>query len=343
MPGYGLATLTGIRKRLRAFGLSAALVCLLICLFAVPAFCNNITNLYVFGDSLSDGGNAYLRTGGLFPPFPYDQRFSNGPVAVERLAANLGIPLTPSLAGGTNYAVGGSATGQVPVPGTSSTTDNYITVGYPVFAPFFSNTGIEAQVGAFAALPPAFNSSTSLFVLWGGPNDFFINPSAVTASATVSNLSGELLQLYGIGARNFLVPNMPDLAITPYGRSLSLAEQLGLHALSIGFNAGLHTALDMLSLSPGIEIIQFDTFGFFNQVAADPAAFGFTNATDACLSGGICSSPETYVFWDSVHPTTAAASILGDRFTNAVVPEPAAIILLILGLISLAGLRRKMK
>jgi len=41
------------------------------------------SSLFVFGDSLSDGGNAFLRTGGLFPPPPYAQRISNGPVAVE--------------------------------------------------------------------------------------------------------------------------------------------------------------------------------------------------------------------------------------------------------------------
>ena len=75
------------------------------------------SSMFVFGDSLSDGGNAFLRTGGLYPPPPYAQRISNGPVAVEYLATMLGVPLTPSLAGGTNCAVGGAATTQVPVPG----------------------------------------------------------------------------------------------------------------------------------------------------------------------------------------------------------------------------------
>ena len=41
-----------------------------------------ITTLYVVGDSLSDQGNAYLLTGLTFPPPPYAQRASNGPVAV---------------------------------------------------------------------------------------------------------------------------------------------------------------------------------------------------------------------------------------------------------------------
>lgn len=228
------------------------LVVVLTLLAPTLALAGPITNVYVFGDSLSDGGNAYLRTSGLFPPAPYAQRFTNGPTAVERLAANLGVPLTPSLAGGTNYAVGGAATGQVPIPGEgSANTDNYITVGYPPLAPAFANTGMETQVAGFVTSPPAFNPLNSLFVVWGGPNDFFINPSAATANAAVGNLVGELTQLYAVGARNFLVPNMPDLSLTPSGRSGTAAEQFGLHQLSVGFNGGLQSALDVLSPLPG--------------------------------------------------------------------------------------------
>ena len=61
---------------------------------ATPAMAEIFTALIVFGDSLSDNGNA--------------GRFSNGPVWVEHLAKNLALPLRPSRAGGTNHAVGGA-------------------------------------------------------------------------------------------------------------------------------------------------------------------------------------------------------------------------------------------
>jgi phospholipase/lecithinase/hemolysin len=79
--------------------------------------------LTVFGDSLSDGGNDFLFSGGAFPPPPYLQRFTNGPTAVEVMAANLGLPLTPSLLGGRNYAYGGAGTG----------VGNYLAVGGRAF------------------------------------------------------------------------------------------------------------------------------------------------------------------------------------------------------------------
>ena len=82
-----------------------------------------ITSLVVVGDSLSDDGNGFILTGGTFPPPPYDQGGSNGPVAVEYLASALGLPLAPSAAGGTNYAVLGAATGAVEIPLLSALDD----------------------------------------------------------------------------------------------------------------------------------------------------------------------------------------------------------------------------
>ena len=306
------------------------------------ALAGPITNVYVFGDSLSDGGNAFIRTGGLYPAPPYAQRLSNGPVAVERLAANLGVTLAPSLAGGTNYAVGGAATGQVPLIPGPGTTDNYATVAYPPLAPLFAGTGMQAQVAAFLASPPLFDPLTSLFVVWGGPNDLFINPSVPTVNGALANLFSVLTALYGLGARNFLVPNMSDLSLTPWGHSLSPPEQLGLHQLTVGFNVGLESMLNVVALFPGVNLVQFDTFGFYNTVVANPAAFGFTNVTDACLSTLGCN-PDEFLFWDGVHPTTWAASILGDEFTDAVapVPEPASLLLLGTGLVGLARWRKR--
>src|SRR6516162_1511304 len=94
--------------------------------FAAVAFASvpaaAATTMVVFGDSLPDSGNAAIAVGSApgqvitgntyIPSQPYASgTFSNGPVWASDVAAALGVPLHPSFAGGTNFAVGGATTG----------------------------------------------------------------------------------------------------------------------------------------------------------------------------------------------------------------------------------------
>lgn len=76
---------------------------------------SDTTEIFIFGDSLSDSGSSFALTFGAIPPEPpYDSgRFSNGLVAVEYLAEDLGFTLNPYYddGGGNNFAVGGARTG----------------------------------------------------------------------------------------------------------------------------------------------------------------------------------------------------------------------------------------
>lgn len=296
-----------------------------------------ITSIVVIGDSLSDGGNGFALTGGVFPPPPYAQRASNGPVAVEYMAQLLGVPLVPAALGGTNYAVVGALTG----------TQNFAAATYG--QPALSNTGMLAQTASYLATAPVIDPAGTLFVVWGGPNDFFVDPSAASAANALGNLATTISALYAGGARRFLVPNMADLSLTPSGRALPPNLAATLQALSLGFNTGLDGTLDILEgLLPGIDITRFDTFALMTMIAANPGAYGFSNASQACvtgiLTGGatVCSDPSSYVFWDSVHPTTAAHQVLGNAFARSV-PEPATLsLLLVAGALGLHARRRRM-
>lgn len=291
----------------------------------------NVANAYsevvTFGDSLSDRGIVYTLTGGAYPPAPYyNGHFSNGPVAVEWLAAGLGLPLT-------DLAVGGAQTG---------TGNKYS---------FLGATGIQSQIGLYSSLTGGVADSSALYVVWGGPNDFdlsyTLDPTTQGNTAAL-NVTSSIAALYSLGARHFLVPNAPDLSLTPQLITDQLttpgAQNAG-RVFSETFASSLGAGMGLLQyLAPDIDIHGFDTLGLSRLVVNNPTAFGFTNVTDACFSGGVvCSDPDSYLYWDELHPTAHAQAIIGAAFfaTVTAVPEPKQGVMLIAGLAIVARTIRK--
>jgi len=323
----GITAVRSRSTRLVASTAVAAVLGLLAC-NATAGF----SSITVFGDSLSDGGNDYLLTNHLVPPPPYDQRFTNGPTAVEVLAADLGLPLTPSLAGGSNYAYGGAQTGA----------NNYLSISPSIpaqlQAAFGPGTGILPQVQGF--VPPAgFGGPQSLVVLWGGPNDLFAGqqtgqaPAQIIATA-MTNIATSVGLLYADGARTLLLPDMPDVGNTPLG--LSSGNGPALTAFAVAFDSALQQTIAQLSQGhPGLDIIPFSTFNLLSSVLAKPSTYGFADTTHACFNGvTVCSDPNAFLFWDQDHPSAHAHAIIGDAFAAAVlaaVPEPGPLALFALG------------
>lgn len=304
----------------------------------------SVNNIFVFGDSLSDGGNVYNTTGMQFPPPPYAQRFSNGPVAVEQFASMAGVTLQPSTVNGSNYAFGGAATGAVPgtaniVPGSPSI-DNYLVASAGLT--FLNGTGMQNQINAFDASGINFDPNHSLFVVWGGPNDIFTwldefstaTINDVVASA-VSNIIQSIGTLASQGAENFLIPNMVDLGNTPFGKSLGDIKQAGLSQISSNFNAFLGQSLDAIV---GVNVFRPDVNNLLQLVQANPLAYGFDNVTDACFDTSsstptICQNPDRYLFWDGVHPTEHGHDLIAGEFYASAIPEPPAIALIALAIL----------
>jgi phospholipase/lecithinase/hemolysin len=315
-----------------------------------------LSDMFVFGDSLSDAGNSGLVTqnfaGTTFPPPPYaGGRYSNGPTAVEYLWNQLGSgggPLLPSLAGGTNFAVGGATTG---VESFNEVND----VVPEALRPAFDNLSAASQLTAFqsyAASNP-FDPDTSLFVVWLFPNDvFYANstgalPGAVPGSPgggdVVSNGIANILTIVQIlaaaGAENFLVLNLPDLGDTPAFRGTP--QGAALSQLTDAFNAALTDQLDLIAAALDITLTQFFIDQVFQQLLAAPAAFGLTNTTQACVQNLDICSPDDWLFWDGVHPTTRGHQIIARQIVRVFVAEPGTLVLLGLGLIVLAWIVRR--
>lgn len=268
---------------------------------------DDITGIVAFGDSLSDTGNTYLAIG--YPPSPpyYQGHYSNGPIWLEYLAGQLGVAApTPSQAGGTDNAWGGAETGN----GTS----------------FMGTPNIGSQISTY--LTSNTLSGTQLVTIWGGANDF-LNGGQTDPTVPVANLATEISTLAAAGGKLFMVPNLPLLGDIPATNTMPQSVRDGLNALSLGFDMLLHNELNTLQQSLGITIYQPNIEALFENVIANPAAYGFTNVTYALLYSSDPTAPG-YLFWDTVHPTTAAGQIIGEVAFASMVPEPSSMTLLLI-------------
>jgi phospholipase/lecithinase/hemolysin len=278
---------------------------------AVASPIGSVNQLVVFGDSLSDNGNAAIVAAQLNIPFP---PLSNGPLWIDQLATKLSVPdPQPFLAGlgGTNYAV---ATAQTGSNGLS---------------------GVSDQLIAFAAAHPAGAPADALYTLWAGANDIFNGGNPVLAA---DNIFNNILGLAAGGGKNFLWLNLPDLGLTP--RAIAAGQTIPANLASGAFNAEWAVDLGKLQ-AQGINAVGVNVEALFTQIITTPGAFGFSNVTSP---GEGQPNPNSFLFWDDEHPTTAGHALVADlAFADLSVPEPASISFAALGLFSLVLWKRREK
>lgn len=258
------------------------------------------SQVYVFGDSLSDDGNGFIPTGGQLPPSPpyFQGRFTNGPVWVEQLIPRLGLNVSPE----TNVAFGGATSG----------TFNVNTLLLPPGSPPLP--GLQTQVDGYLNASGQVDPQ-ALYVVWAGSNDY-LGARSTDVEGVLTNITLAIGKLVTAGAKNIMVPNLPDLGVTPLATGLGATASQGLSQLSAAHNAGLASILETIDRSPGINIIPVDVETLVEQAIANPADFGFTNVTNAFLAQP-SGNPNQYLFWDDLHPTATAHGAIGDRALKA--------------------------
>jgi phospholipase/lecithinase/hemolysin len=195
-----------------------------------------------------------------------------------------------------------------------------------------------------------------LYITWAGGNDMrglvgATNPLAVI-NAQLDSFVEIMNGLLAKGVGTLLVPNLPNLGKIPEfaGSDASVKAT----AASRAWNAGLEQRLINLSTTTPASIFYLDVFGIFGSILDNPAENGFTNTTKQCRSVSkdfmietACDDADTFLFWDDIHPTTAAHARLGLEAFNLLasgnsvraVPEPAVMWLMLLGLGAIVGRR----
>jgi phospholipase/lecithinase/hemolysin len=309
---------------MKPFNRSLPAFCILAVFCLLPAAVTaspDYDRLVVFGDSLSDPGNAYVLTGialeppytALIPDYPYargGQHLSDGATWIERLGKRMKLrksagPALRMPGKFSNYAVDRTrACSESPSP---------------------SYLDLTTQVGMFLAQFGAA-SDRSLYVMFAGGNDVrdaLVNPEMgeLILGCALLSLSDNIQALIAAGARTFLIPNVPNLGLVPAVALQGPDAQQGATEVSYFFNQQLESILTDIETAYGglVTFYRLDTFELLTRTSVEHPEL---NVTDPCIdvfNGTVCKNTKKYLFWDGIHPTRTghkliaeeAASVLG--------------------------------
>jgi len=295
-----------------------------------PANAADYSQIFSFGDSLVDTGNAFSLTESLIgtgiPPEPYfEGRFANGPLWSEYLASELELPLT-------NFGFGGAFSGR----------EASMQLGGPI--PGLELPGLLTQVDEFTASSAV--DPDALYLVSSGANDY-LSGGVINPQQPVADIAEALRSLQTAGAQHIVVANQPPLGDLPVANRADAppGTNLALNQLSDAHNQGLAVAVESLTTT-GVDIDLLDINSLVRDAQA--GAFGIENSANACILTPACvfdpSVQAQTLFWDEIHPTTqihlavaeAALAQLQDKQipeSPVTTPEPG----LFLGLFALGG------
>jgi thermolabile hemolysin len=265
-----------------------------------------IDRVVAFGDSLSDTHNLYNASRWRIPDSTswFAGRFTNGRNWVEYLAGDLHVPLY-------DWAVGGVGV-----------SDRHV-------LPWADIPGVLSQSLQWRRAThddSTYDPGRTLFTVLVGGNDLIYFSTPV--KEVLAKEQETLQVLISGGAKNILVLNLPDVSRAPIYRFKPGASNVAAKVRLV--NQGLETMIASMQRQYGAELnIQlFDTNALFARLFDDPSAYGFQNSTESCLDidrPGMsvfmeshsprpeCKNPDTFVFWDILHPTTHTHRLVADQ------------------------------
>ena len=278
-------------------------VLLLVWGFAVHA--KPLSEVVVFGDSLSDNGNLYEFMNHQLPLSPpyYQGRFTNGPVWVELLMEKL----FPSNAADRlqDYAFGGA--------GISLDENNDE-----------SSFSLQQQIQNYLDENHNMANPEALYVIWMGANNYFNLPE--NPEETIRNVNQvierSISRLVKNGGRNFLLINIPDRQFAEVVRrmkarytrvrfaSYDVTKVMGdivENPQKYGFIDSTHTCYEHL-MNANIQDQLVKKSPFLSNISA----IAYPQAMDNC---------DGYLFFDLYHPSERAHQIMADEIQKLLSKE----------------------
>lgn len=317
------------RRALMVAAASAAVVVLASCSGSdadAPAL---FSTAAVVGASGADTGNRCGVTADplCFPAPPYAGKSTaaNGKLYPELVAAKYGATLVSSSAGGTNYAVGGARTGVIPgdtvpatIPSMQAQLEQYLQrVSYQISGQTlviidgtaFGNN-IRRALELLPTIPPANQQA-------------FVAGTVAQAAGDIYSL---VLRTYSAGARHIVLANATDLGLHPVVKAAGPVAAGTASAMAAGFNGALAAQVvpQLRATLSGLNLYTVDAGKLSQDIVANPAAFGLSDATTPCYpffsapTAPVCAAPQLSMWWDELHPSSATHEIFAQRAIAAI-------------------------
>lgn len=274
------------------------------------------TQVFAFGDSYSDSGEAKRISteivkdpnspdGAYIKPSDelyWEDRYSNGPTAVEVLAENLEIDIT-------NYATGGATSGKE---------------NYSKWMDHLGDTGLLGQIEKFEeSLDGEKADPDALYFIFASANDYYLFmdyslPGTIeeVADKAVENLNTAVEKLAKLGAKKFFIVNSSDLSLVPYEITTDRTESAEKFVEIV--NKDLPKTMKKLQKGLKVSIMVFDITKVSDKIVKNPEKYGLVELSQECQSTypevkPARKNPEEYYFWDEWHFSSVVHEIFGDE------------------------------
>ena len=303
------------------FTLGAVLFGLFVCP-AQAAF----SSLYIYGDTVSTTSTNHASDAPLY----FGGRLSNGRVWVEVLAQQLNLT--------NNFWYSNNIANHVSYTNLSASSTNWSYSSNNI-SYFDHNSGkLVMEVSNFVAPP---NVSNALFIIWVNDadlyDDIYLHQDGTDTTKWTNDINISMTNhwtvitnLYAKGVRTLLMPNAVDMSRIPFFDSY--AQTNFIHQECINYNVAFNITLSNATASlPGLRIYEPDFFSLLNNVLANPASYGVTNALyqgrsidaleDPSMSDYSLNGPgANYIFWDYLDPTAKVHAIMAGLAKQLISP-----------------------
>ncbi|KNZ57024.1 uncharacterized protein VP01_225g7 [Puccinia sorghi] len=285
---------------------------------------NGYDSLVVFGASYCD--NAHARPSNLRrslkPPPYYKGRWSNGLGELIAFFFGAGAQHGESTTL-VNYAFGGATVdntlNSAPVPDVEQQANAFLSdlsAQSPGAGPSNGKSLIAVWVG-INSVTKIWNSVLKQEAQARSQSDVqdIQTKAQLNINATVDHIFEVITNLIHTTAFKAAPPDLLLLPVPPAQLLLvnlraakgNLGAIRTLSTLSDLFNARFAEKLDSFqsSLAPDQRVFTLDIPTIWHKLIEDPSSAQLTVVDQPCLTkSGVCSSPDSYLFWDTLHPTT---------------------------------------